>query len=66
MNKEHSKEFIELLESIVAKRARTVIDHILKYGFITTEDLKDKYGITTHLEQSEMLKSMGFQLKCLE
>lgn len=44
MKSEYSKEFLELLESIVAKRARTVIDHILKYGFITTEDLKNTYG----------------------
>lgn len=40
----YSKEFLELLNSVKEKRPRTVIDHILKYGFITTEDLKDKYG----------------------
>jgi hypothetical protein len=28
----------------VAKRAKTVIDHILKHGSITTEQLKDDYG----------------------
>ena len=40
----YSHEFLELLKSITAKRPRTVIDHILQYGFITTEDLKEKYG----------------------
>lgn len=38
------KEFIKLCKKVKAKRPRTVIDHILKYGFITTQDLKDKYG----------------------
>jgi hypothetical protein len=40
----YSQEFLDLLYSVTAKRPRTVIDHILKYGFITTEDLKNKYG----------------------
>jgi hypothetical protein len=29
---------------VTAKRPKTVIDHILKHGHITTEQLKDKYG----------------------
>lgn len=41
---EYSKEFLELLESVSAKRPRTVIQHILKYGFITSQELKDLYG----------------------
>jgi hypothetical protein len=44
MKNEYSKEFIELLKSVVAKRPKTVIDHILKHGFITTENLKNLYG----------------------
>jgi hypothetical protein len=36
------KEFIELLHSITNKRARVVIDHILKNGFITTTELEKK------------------------
>jgi len=40
----YSQEFLELLKSVTAKRPKTVIDHILQYGFITTEDLKNKYG----------------------
>ncbi|GAA4738902.1 HNH endonuclease signature motif containing protein [Flavisolibacter ginsenosidimutans] len=38
----YPKEFLEHLQSITATRARVVIDHILKYGFITTDDLQDK------------------------
>lgn len=32
------------MESITAKRPRTVIDHILEHGYITTEQLSDLYG----------------------
>ncbi|MGD9641579.1 MAG: HNH endonuclease [Elusimicrobiales bacterium] len=38
------KEFIEKCKKITAKRAKTVVDHILKHGHITTQELKDKYG----------------------
>lgn len=36
--------FLKLCKAVKAKRPRTVITHILKHGFITTQDLKDKYG----------------------
>jgi hypothetical protein len=39
-----SPEYVALLKKVTAKRARCVIDHILKYGFITTADLKSTYG----------------------
>ena len=35
---------LALCQSVEAKRARTVIDHILKYGIITNEELSDTYG----------------------
>jgi hypothetical protein len=38
------QEFLDRLGSISAKRARTVTDHILKYGQISTDDLKKTYG----------------------
>lgn len=38
------KKFVELCKSVSAKRPKTVIDHILKNGFITTQELKEKYG----------------------
>lgn len=38
------KEFLDLCLSVTAKRPRTVIDHILEHGHITTEELKEKYG----------------------
>ena len=36
--------FVSQCESINAKRARTVIDHILLHGIITNEDLATTYG----------------------
>ena len=44
MSEEYSKEFMDLLNSVSAKRPRTVIQHILKNGFITSQELKDLYG----------------------
>lgn len=41
---EYSKDFLELLDSVKAKRPRTVIQHILEHGFITSQELKDTYG----------------------
>ena len=38
------KEFLEKLAAITAKRAKTVIDHVLKHGHITTEELTETYG----------------------
>ena len=44
MNNDYSEEFLALLNSITAKRPRTVIQHILQHGYITSQDLKDLYG----------------------
>ncbi len=37
-------DFVKLCQTVTAKRPKTVINHILKRGFITTQELKDKYG----------------------
>lgn len=44
MNDEIPEEILALCNQVTAKRARTVIDHIIAYGFVTTEDLKNLYG----------------------
>lgn len=41
---EYPQEFLDLLDSVIAKRPRTVIQHILNNGYITSEELKDTYG----------------------
>jgi len=37
-------KILELCEKVTAKRPRTVIDHILKHGQVTTEELQNVYG----------------------
>lgn len=37
---------LALCEQVTAKRPRTVIDHILNHGQVTTEGLQDLYGYT--------------------
>ena len=41
---EYPKEFLDLLQSVKAKRPQTVIKHILEHGFITSAELKNTYG----------------------
>jgi Helix-turn-helix domain len=38
------EDFLERCRSITAKRARTVIDHLLEHGQISTEEIKNTYG----------------------
>ncbi len=40
----YKDEFLVLIKSVKQKRPKTVIDHIIKHGYITTEDLKELYG----------------------
>jgi hypothetical protein len=44
MKTKYPKTFLNLLNSVEAKRPRTVIQHILRHGFITSQELKDTYG----------------------
>ncbi len=39
-----SKSVKAALDAVTGRRARIVVEHVLKYGSITTEDLKVKYG----------------------
>ncbi|MDZ4063354.1 MAG: helix-turn-helix domain-containing protein [Coriobacteriia bacterium] len=42
--KKVSPELKKLLDAVTGKRPRTVVDHILKHGHITSQELKDIYG----------------------
>ena len=44
MAKRLPKAFLKRLEAVTGRRSRIVVDHILKHGYITTDDLKDIYG----------------------
>jgi len=37
-------KLLEAARKVTAHRAKVVIDHIIKHGYITTEDLKETYG----------------------
>ena len=43
MNKIDQK-LLEAAKKVTAHRAKVVIDHIIKHGFISTEELKEIYG----------------------
>ena len=55
--------FLERLGSITAKRAKTVIDHILKHGQITTEELKSLYGYDHPPRAARDVREQGIPLE---
>ena len=63
MPRKYPKWFLKKLASIKAKRAKTVIDHVLKHGFITTEQLKNKYGYDHPPRAIRDVKEYGIQLE---
>lgn len=58
-----SPEFLAALQKVTAKRARTVIDHILKHGHITTEDLKETYGYDHPPRAARDVREQGIPLE---
>jgi hypothetical protein len=61
----HSKEFLELCASITDKRPRTVIEHILKHGQITTDELKTLYGYNHPPRAARDVRERGIPLKTI-
>ena len=61
--KKYPKEFLKLAESITNKRAKIVIDHILKHGFITTEDLEKTYGYNHPPRAARDVREAGIPLE---
>jgi hypothetical protein len=59
----YPKEFLELCASVTGKRPKTVIDHILKHGHITTEELKNKYGYDHPPRAARDVRELGIQLE---
>jgi hypothetical protein len=56
-------DFLQFCRSITAKRPKVVIDHILQYGFITTEDLKDIYGYSHAPRAARDVRELGILLE---
>lgn len=57
------KAFIEQCKKVKAKRPRTVIGHILKHGYITTQELKDKYGYNHPPRAARDVREQGIPLE---
>ncbi len=56
-------EFIARCQAVTAKRPRTVIDHILKHGYITTEELKTQYGYNHPPRAARDVREQGIPLE---
>lgn len=61
--KDMPEEFLELLQSVKAKRPKTVIDHIQKYGYITTEELENTYGYNHPPRAVRDVRELGIPIK---
>jgi hypothetical protein len=57
-----SKAALEALALVKGKRARIVVEHILKYGSITTDDLKEQYGYDHPPRAIEDVSDQGIPL----
>lgn len=56
-------DFIRFCQSVTAKRPKAVIDHILQYGFVTTEDLKERYGYNHPPRAARDVRELGIPLE---
>ena len=56
-------DFIQLCQSVTAKKPKAVIDHILQYGFITTEELKQRYGYNHPPRAARDVREHGIPLE---
>lgn len=59
---DYPPEFLERVKAVTAKRPKTVIEHILKFGFITTEELKNQYGYNHPPRAAMDVKDQGIPL----
>ena len=60
---DHPEWFLDFCRSVTAKRPKTVINHILKHGHITTEELKDKYGYDHPPRAARDVRELGIPLE---
>lgn len=59
----HHKQIKQLLKEISNKRARIVIENILEYGFITTEELEKQYGYNHPPRAARDVREFGIPLE---
>ncbi len=56
-------EFLIYLKAVKAKRPKTVISHILRYGCITTEELRRVYGYNHPPRAARDVRELGIPLE---
>lgn len=56
-------ELRDILARVTAKRPKTVIDHILEHGFVTTEELRDLYGYNHPPRGARDVREQGIPLE---
>ncbi len=59
----YPQEFLDLVKSISNKRAKIVIDHILKHGHISTEELEKIYGYSHPPRAARDVREAGIPLE---
>lgn len=61
--KKYPKSFLDKLNSATAKRPKTVIQHILEHGFVTTEELEQLYGYKHAPRAARDVRELGIPLE---
>ncbi len=63
MPDEADPRILELCEQVTARRPRTVTDHILKHGHVTTAELRDLYGYDHPPRAARDVRESGIPLE---
>ena len=61
--RDYPDDFLARLKVVKNKRAKTVIDHILTHGFITTEELEKQYGYNHPPRAARDVRDEGIPLE---
>lgn len=62
-NRDLPDDFVKKCKAVAAKRPRTVIKHILEHGYITTEELREKYGYNHPPRAARDVREQGIPLE---
>ncbi len=61
--KKYPKSFLDKLNSVTAKRPKTVIQHIFEHGFVTTEELEQLYGYKHAPRAARDVRELGIPIE---
>jgi hypothetical protein len=63
MKQDLPPDFIQKCKAVTAKRPRTVIEHILEHGYVTTEELRNIYGYNHPPRAARDVREQGIPLE---